>query len=146
MTARKCPSPACRRMISAFSLLLDSSWGLATIDAALSILTIDNNNDSQCTVTSAVSRPFRMSRYALDDCKAMFDAINYQVTCKSNWRPNFILHVLCHPGLHFHSLSMKCDVERTALSRGYSMCAVVLPRQFGLDNYGYFPFNCRGPK
>jgi hypothetical protein len=51
----------------------------------------------------------------------MVDAINYQMQ-EYNRRPNFILHVLlCHPGLHFRSLSMKCDVERTALSRGYSM-------------------------
>jgi hypothetical protein len=45
----------------------------------------------------------------------MFDAINYQVLCKSNVRPNFILHILCHPGLHFRSLSMKCDVMKGRL-------------------------------
>jgi hypothetical protein len=74
----------------------------------------------QLTVSSAVRRPFRMSRYALVDVNAMFDAINYQLVCKSNGRQHFMLHVLCHPGLHFHSMSMKCDVERAALSRGYS--------------------------
>jgi hypothetical protein len=59
--------------------------------------------------------------YALADWNAMFDAMNYQLVCTSNGRPTFILHVLCHYVLcHFRSLSMKCDVERTALSRGYS--------------------------
>jgi hypothetical protein len=45
------------------------------------------------TVPSAVSRPFKMSCYALADGpgNAMFDAINYQVVCKSNGKPNFIL-------------------------------------------------------
>jgi hypothetical protein len=41
--------------------------------------------------------------YALTDWNAMFDAINYQVVCKSNGKHNFSLHVLCHPGLHFRS-------------------------------------------
>jgi hypothetical protein len=34
----------------------------------------------EITVPSAISRPFRMSRYALVDWNAMFDAINYQVS------------------------------------------------------------------
>jgi hypothetical protein len=72
------------------------------------------------TVPSAVRRPFRMSPYAPADGHTMFDEMNCEVVCKSNWRPNFILHVLCHPELHFRSLSMTCDVERTALCRGYS--------------------------
>jgi hypothetical protein len=79
----------------------------------------DDHLKAHFTVPSAVSCPFIMSH--------PFDAINHQhdqVVCKSNGRPNFInLHVLCHPGLHFRSLSIKCDVERTALSRGYSKLA-----------------------
>jgi hypothetical protein len=38
-----------------------------------------------------VSRPFRMLRSALVNGNAMVDAINYQVVCKNNERPNFIL-------------------------------------------------------
>jgi hypothetical protein len=30
-------------------------------------------------------------------------------------RQNVILHVLCHPGLHFLSLSMKCDALKGRL-------------------------------
>jgi hypothetical protein len=60
-----------------------------------------------------VSRPFRMSRYVLADENAMFDAINYQVVWKSNGRPNFILHVLCHPGMH-----MKSDMNGRLLAVG----------------------------
>jgi hypothetical protein len=62
-----------------------------------------------------------MSRYALADLNAMLDVINYmyQVVFKSMEDPIFILP--CHPGLHFRSLSMKCDVERTAHRRGYSI-------------------------
>jgi hypothetical protein len=62
-------------------------------------------------VPSAVSRPFRMSRYALADWNARLDAINKQVIYTSNG-PNVILHDLyipvCRPGLHFRSSSRTC--------------------------------------
>jgi hypothetical protein len=72
--------------------------------------------------TPAVSRHFRMSRLrsVMTECYVWWDKLPIQAVCKSNGRPNFILHVLCHTGLHFRPLSMRCDVERTAPSRGWS--------------------------
>jgi hypothetical protein len=73
-----------------------------------------------------------MSRYALADRDAMFGTINYQMY---NGRPNFILHVLCHPGLHFRSLIMKCDVEWTALRvQCMYMSQFIFHPLYGLQN------------
>jgi hypothetical protein len=70
-------------------------------------------------------------RYCTLGCEQSFQ----NVTWRSSWPKWYIwcdklqvckgysachLHV-CHPGLHFRSLSMKCDVEKTAPSRGYSI-------------------------
>jgi hypothetical protein len=66
------------------------------------------------TSLAPIHRSFRMSHYALADGNEMFDAINYQVVCKR---------------LHFLSMNMKCDVERTALSRGYSIAPLREVRQ-----------------
>jgi hypothetical protein len=54
---------------------------------------------------SAVSRPFRISRCALADGDGIFDVITTKWYARVMERPNFILHVLCHPGLHLHSLT-----------------------------------------
>jgi hypothetical protein len=69
------------------------------------------------TVPSAVSRPFRMPRsFYRTEMLCLMRKTNYQFVSYARGMEDQILFCM-----YDRSLSMKCDVERTALSRGYSM-------------------------